>query len=271
MALMSRRTWDELAGGVRHAIEAECGPVGGVVDAPAGSNCDFAATLRTPTGPVFVKAVREDHEMAWMLGNEARLGRHLPDVAPSLLWHLTTEAWIVNGYEHVDGRHADLAPGSPDLPLIANVLNDLADTAGDWPVLPVEDRWTRHTKTPGLLAGTALVHTDPVSANLLVTSTGIRLVDWAWPALGAPWIDTGLLVMRLVDAGHTQAEAERWAAGVPAWSAAGEAAISEFVSTIAAMWQRRAQTRPAPHRQRLSRIATAWERQRIGLSGGGPF
>jgi hypothetical protein len=259
---MTRRTWEQLDDGVRTAIEAECGPVMRVIDAPAGSNCDFAATVHSRDGAVFVKAVHEDSVTAWMLGNEARLGRHLPEIAPRLLWYLTPGTWVVNGYEHVHGRHADLAPGSPDLPQVAKTLAELAETIGDWPVLPIEQRWGNWTRAPEMLAGTGLVHTDPVAGNLLISNGTIRVVDWAWPATGAPWIDTGILVLRLIDAGHTPAEAERWAAGVPAWAGADQTAVTEFASTMAAMWKERANTRPAPHRHRLADIATEWEQQR---------
>ena len=36
-------------------------------------------------------------------------------ISPALLWHVDEAGWNVLGYEYADGRHADYAPGSPDL------------------------------------------------------------------------------------------------------------------------------------------------------------
>lgn len=200
---MARRSWEGLPDGVRHAVESQCGPVAQAIDAPAGT--------------------------ARMLDDEARLNPFLPDAAPQLLWQTEADSWRVNIFEHIDGRHADLAPGSGDLPRIAVTVTSLACDSSDTPIQPVEHRWrcpVWHTylndPPPDLdswardnldqlatieatagdhLNGDALLHTDLVPTNFLIDDR-VRVVDWAWPARGAPWTDTALLVIRLIDAGH---------------------------------------------------------------------
>jgi aminoglycoside phosphotransferase (APT) family kinase protein len=63
--------------------------------------------------------------------------------------------------------------------------------------------------------GDALVHTDLNPANLIVTSGGLRIVDWAYATKAAPWVELALLVQWLIGSGHTPGQAEDWLAPVP--------------------------------------------------------
>lgn len=56
---------------------------------------------------------------------------------------------------------------------------------------------------------------------MLLAGRRVHLVDWARPTRGAPWVDTYLWALRLMDAGHTAAAAVDWACKVPAWHAGG--------------------------------------------------
>lgn len=154
-------------------------------------------------------------------------GRPLP--SPRLLWsHGTGPAtggtgrpddWVVLGIEHVPAR----APRRPwpegDLDAVLTVLADLAvstaatgvdlttvaEDLADWPA-----QWDRvpalrpdldraHVAEASALAaglaeavvGDALVHGDVTDDNVLVADDGrVLLCGWAWPAVGAPWLDS---------------------------------------------------------------------------------
>lgn len=67
----------------------------------------------------------------------------------------------------------------------------------------------------GLLAGTALLHTDFIPLNVLLTAAGTWVIDWAWPTCGAAFIDPACFLLRLMLGGHTAAQAEAWAAHRP--------------------------------------------------------
>ena len=87
----------------------------------AGLNCGIAALLHTPTQTVFIKGLRSDHPRVATQRREAELNPHVAPIAPYLLWQLERDGWNILGFEHLDGRHVNLAPGSPDLPKLADV------------------------------------------------------------------------------------------------------------------------------------------------------
>ncbi|AXK34514.1 hypothetical protein DVA86_19550 [Streptomyces armeniacus] len=193
------------------------------------------------------------------------------------------------------GRSADLSPGSADLPRLAALLTTVGRlTAGSVPIQRLGQRWSMTTwrdaarsgallsgwqaayagrlaeleaRTPGLVAGEAVQHTDMTPHNFLVADGGVRLTGWSWPALAAPWVDTALLVHRMIAAGHTVVEAERWADHVPAWWSAAEEAVSAVAVTVLGLWQARSRADPAPYRAQLAGAGSAWVRCRLGVPG----
>lgn len=44
--------------------------------------------------------------------------------------------------------------------------------------------------------------------NVLISGSRAWLIDWAWAALGAPWIDPACWLVRLIAYGHAVSEAE---------------------------------------------------------------
>lgn len=181
--------------------------------------------------------------------------------------HGTTEAWEYLLFEHVDGRHADLSPGSFDLDLLAGVLRRLLgvaehDTSAS---TPVEERWARFGSDLdlGLLAGDRLVHSDLNAGNILVGEGGAVLVDWALPARAAAWLNVGFLLASLIGAGFAPATAERWAQRTfPEWSAAGRAAVDAFV----AAWPAAEPSRQPTALSRGERSGSSRRSPRIGGS-----
>ncbi|MFI1194166.1 hypothetical protein ACH4T9_13025 [Micromonospora sp. NPDC020750] len=256
--------WDDLPDTARRAVVAHTGAVGQVIPAGAGATCSFAATLHTGSDLVFCKGLPVTDRLAWTLRNEIRVNPHLPGIAPALRWQVEQDGWLLAGFEHVVGRHADLRPGSPDLPAVAAVLAGLAAAPPPaFPVRPFAARW-EHLIDPAHVDGRTLAHTDMSRRNWLVNPGGARLVDWATPALGPAWLDTAFTAVRLIRYGHTPAAAEQWAAQIPVWSTAPDGSLSAFAATLARVWQRQQDRSPAAHRPPLIGAARAWCRHRAG-------
>jgi len=183
--------------------------------ASGGRNSPVAAVLDTADGAVFVKGIPVDQRGAATQAREAAMAPHVTKVAPTLLRHLPDAAgWNVLGFEYVEGRHADYAPGSPDLAAVVELLERVGgiDCPDDAPTRDTRRTFASYMDDPeaaGLLGGTALPHTDYNPENVLIgPDGGARLVDWAWPCRGAAWIDPCVLIVRLIAAGHTPQAAE---------------------------------------------------------------
>ncbi|GAA4720485.1 Ser/Thr protein kinase RdoA involved in Cpx stress response, MazF antagonist [Promicromonospora umidemergens] len=241
---MHRRSWEELPTELRQAIEAECGTVLRAEAPSAGRNSTFAAFLHTVDGTVFVKGVPDYDRLVTVHEHEIQINSRLRDAvrdAPRLLWTVQTEGWLLAGYEIVPGEHADLTPGSPDVPAVVEALSRLAQQLTPSPapgVSPLSKRYARlagwqwladhhvdqldawekqhldlllhfDDEVPSILPGYSLVHGDIHQLNLLVHGDQVRLIDWAWSRTGPPWVDAALLVPRLIAEGREPAEAER--------------------------------------------------------------
>jgi hypothetical protein len=263
----------------------------------AGRNSHFAATLcLADGGRVFCKGVTADSGVARMHRREAEINHWLPALAPRLLWRLEEAGWLVLGFEHVDGRHADLSPGSPDLQPIAEALAIMAREltpspepsgpaygekmarATSWQKLrddppPSLDAWTRRNLdifaalepvASELVAGDTLAHTDMHELNLLMDGTA-HVVDWAWAHRAAPWVDTAFLVIRLIQAGHNPDQAERWATRIDAWHTAPPTAVTAFATEVYGMWEHLRHVNPLPIREEPTRAARLWARHRAEM------
>ncbi len=268
--MTNRRDWHDLPERVRRAVEAHTGPVLKAESAEAGRNSELAATLWGADGAVFCKGVTADSSRAAMHRNELRIGPYLPpDLAPALLWHVEAEGWLVLGFEHVDGRHADLSPGSPDLPLVGDAVTRIGVTAAPPTEIarrPMAAQWARAieseraagppehaapwsaanaglitawaVRAPDLMGGSALVHSDLNPANLMI-SEHARVIDWAWWRTGASWIDSAFLVVRLIAEGHRPDQAEAWAAQIGGFAEAPNDAVTAFAASVLRLWERR--------------------------------
>ncbi|WP_335988509.1 phosphotransferase [Glycomyces sp. MUSA5-2] len=239
-----RRDWSDLPAAVRDAVGHQCGGIRAVTPISVGVNSAVACALDTAgDGAVFLKGYQEPARNEWMFRNElAAASAGAP--GPQFLWHLEVDRWHLFAWEHLPGRHADLAPGSPDLDLIAAALAELAEIpplevgtgfapeARRWERLqpwkhlaaaPPEhlDPWIRGNldrfaaaeyDALQILHGNRLVHTDLHGYNILIDDQHRRghLIDWAWARPAAPWVDAELLAFRLVADGHTSAKADQW-------------------------------------------------------------
>ncbi len=64
-----------------------------------------------------------------------------------------------------------------------------------------------------------------------------HIIDWAWPTRGAAWIDPAILILRLLEAGHTLVEADVFAQRFPSWRTAPAEAKEAFAAANAAVWE----------------------------------
>jgi hypothetical protein len=264
---MPRITWAELPPAARAAVTAHTGRILAATNARDGVNSGIAARLDTTSGPVFVKGVPTDHPQIRTQQREADINPYLPTTSPRLLWRITESGWDLLGYEHIDGRTADFSPGSADLPQVVAALAALArKPCPDISLKRVDQRWAPYVSPDALpmLDGNNLLHTDMAPHNVLIDSDGTaRLIDWAWPTRGPAWIDPAVWVIRLIDAGHTPAQAEDWAARLPAWHTAPAAALTAFAQANAALWAELAANDNASHwKQHMATSARRWSQHR---------
>jgi hypothetical protein len=258
--------WHDLPEPVRDSIVAKTGTYLSDESVGTGHNCLLGSVLRTTSGSVFLKGVPADHARAvWTQRNEAVVNRHVQPLAPRLLFHIQSDNWDILGFEYLhDSRHADLSPGSPDLPHVAATLQSLAELPSPptTELRTIDDRWRDYAgAAASLLAGRTLAHTDLHRHNILISGTA-KLVDWAWPTLAANWIDTASLAVQLIQAGHTPAEAETWCRSLPAYAAANEEAISTFVAAAAGLWREISDADPQPWKAQVATAAHRWAQYR---------
>jgi hypothetical protein len=89
------------------------------------------------------------------------------------------------------------------------------------------------------------------------------LIDWAWPTLGAAWIDPACWLLRLIAAGgHTPAEAERQAARLPPFADADPAHIALFARASTRLWEEIAQANCSAWTRRMAQSAHDWSAHR---------
>lgn len=255
---LSRCQWHDLPSDVRAAVQDSVGVVQSAADIGAGQNNDLAVRLdRVGQPPVFLKGVRGGGRRGMFLGNEVHAGRLAGDVAPAVLCHVERGDWQVVGFEYVAGRSADLSPGSADLARIGRTLRGLGGRpAGD--TRPLRLRWRNpdhwrsvadlapgsvrgwdidemcrwSARAPELVDGDRLVHTDLHRDQFLIAEDGrVAVIDWAFPAAGAAWVDTAFLSLRLTGSGHTFAEAKKWAG----WPAMTES-VTAWSVYVAGLW-----------------------------------
>ncbi|MFC8199960.1 aminoglycoside phosphotransferase [Streptomyces sp. NPDC057298] len=257
---MPRIHWHDLPAPTLAAVEQHTGAVLGATTATGGMNSGIAATLRTTDATLFVKGIPTDHPQARHQELEAAINPHLPAASPRLLWRVQTGGWDLLGYECIKGRHADYALGSPDLPLVAQALAELQQTSfADLPIKRAEQRWSNYSGPHGveLLAGETLLHTDFAPDNVLITDRA-HIIDWAWPTLGAAWIDPAVLILRLMDASHTAPDADACARQIPSWRAAPHDAVAAFSEANARLWDEIANQDPQAWKKGMARHAHDW-------------
>jgi hypothetical protein len=213
---------------VRAGIEERCGsPVVEAISQGGGFTPGFASVLVCEDGSRhFVKAASSVAQpvFADSYREEARKLGALPETvpAPRLLW-VEDGDWVVLGLEYVEARAPQRPWRADELDLCLDAAEVVADRLtpvpdgldldpvstefAAWPGLwtRVGDRDVRpHADEAAVLAATyadvtggeTLVHTDLRDDNALLTTDGRALFcDWNWPVVGAPWLDSVILLI----------------------------------------------------------------------------
>ncbi len=244
---MVRATFGDLPAEVLAKLADLAGPINEFIPATLGNHADVVGEMRTSRGRAFMKGARlipgqrGGGAEAWSLRNEAGVLAAVGPHAPKLLWQFDLAGWRVVGFEFVNGRQADYAPGSPDLDLVAAAVEDLATRECPPSVLlRVDDRYKALDDRAEVFAGAGLVHCDLSPDNVLITPDGaVRIVDWAFVSRGASWLDFAFMVPWLIRAGHSPESAEAWLAGSPLWKGADSEHVDLFASLLDRTWARR--------------------------------
>ncbi|AEV87480.1 aminoglycoside phosphotransferase [Actinoplanes sp. SE50] len=232
-----RIDWTALPEAVTTKVAARIGGTH-AVPAEAGDHAEIAATVSGTAGKVFVKAACTEfgvRSLRYELRvSEAVKGPH----SPAVEWHFEAAGWLVVGFEHCDGPHADLSPGSPHLDLLAEALTGLGKTLA--PEVPLFTPTGRLGFPHPAMDGDVLVHSDLAPTNLMVSSRGLFIVDWAFATRAAPWVELAMLTQWLIGSGHTPEQAEHWLARFPAWAEVSPDVLDDFASKNATKWASRA-------------------------------
>ncbi|MFD4476401.1 phosphotransferase family protein [Streptomyces sp. NPDC058471] len=261
--MTERLRWADVPGAAVRAIEEKTGPIVDVTPVEGGFNSEIAVRVDTASGPVFVKGLRAEHPRVGTQRREAQIAALTDGLAPRLLWRLETAGWDLLGFEFVSARPADYSAGSPDVLLLADTLTALGRLkAPDLDLTRAEDRWRPYVAEADVLrffAGNSLCHTDFNPENVLVADGQVRLADWAWATVGAPWIDTAVCAVWLIATGkQPPREVEAWTARIPAWRTAPTEAVAAFTAANAWIWQEIAEDAPGDWSSSLAAAATQW-------------
>jgi len=265
---MTAVEWEQLPEQTRAAVESRTGPLVKVEPIAAGRNHQIAAILHSDTGVVFVKGLHAQHRQARRQQREAAVNDTLVGISPRLQWRLPdVGGWNLLGFEALTGaRHADLRPGSTDLPLVTDVLRGLAYLRCPPAVVSdrAEHRWAEYGDRDMVqwLRGQHLLHTDLRPDNILIDAGRAWIIDWAWPTLGAAWVDPARLALWLIAEGHTTVAAETWLRTLPHGQPAQVEVLDAFVALECQLWTEIAQQDPAPWKVRLAEAGHAWHAHR---------
>ncbi|MFI0350962.1 phosphotransferase family protein [Actinomadura sp. 9N407] len=296
-----RPSWNELPEPLRDGLATRLGSIQHAEVQTGGFTPGLAVRLQLTSGErAFVKGIAADHVLADRYRTEAHVVAELPTAvpAPALRWTQEMAGWVVLAFDDASGRHANLAPGSPDIGRVVDMLIrlgpaltpcplphapvasvELADFVHGWRELAAEppadlDPWARRNmdrlakhETTWLSAadGNTLLHGDINASNLLITNDKVLLIDWAQPVRGASWIDIADLIPHLILAGHTPPAAEQAVARAVHATGVDAQTITSYAVAFAGYWTRMSR-RPAPpgvpnlrgYQARAATAALAW-------------
>ena len=248
------------------AVEERTGALLKTEPVSQGFNSEIAARVFTDSGSFFVKGLRADHKRVWTQRREAEVNAFLHGIAPDLLWQIEEAGWVLLGFEHLNGHHADYSADSPDLPKVADLLRRLGEVpCPEIELRRAEQRLEAYAANPADLeyfSGPALLHTDLNDYNVIVGDSA-HLVDWAWATRGATWLDAGYWVVWLMAAGgHEPESAEQWADRIPTWRTAPLRGVTAFALANANVWEEIGGDDPDPWTARMVTASRRWAKYR---------
>lgn len=243
----NRPIWPELPASVRVLIEHMVGTVTESRSARGGFSPGFASVLALSDGQrVFVKAISDDLTpgATALYRQDQRISEALPPAVPTprLLAAREEDGWIVLAYEFADG-HNPLPSRPSDLTAMLRTYALLGDLLDPSPLAleSFETRWAGRfdewssPDVDGITArfpwaganlssiseaaadwrqavrGNALVHGDLRADNMILTASGMQVVDWPESCIGAPWLDLVLALpsMAMFEGGPAPEEVVR--------------------------------------------------------------
>jgi hypothetical protein len=211
-------------------IQPYTGTVEAIRPLEHGYRSGVKAVIESERGRLFVKAYHEPGEKTEP--QEVALNPHLRGMAPRVQGYVCGDEWTALVYDFIGGRHPDLRPGSPDVPLIVGTVDRIGSV-----VVPdsvqLRDRARKglvSDEETALLGGSALIHFDINPDNILISDRQVWIVDWEGSRRGAAFINLAELVMQLICAGHSAEEAERCVSGCQSWATADPAALGAWAT-----------------------------------------
>ncbi|MGV9312561.1 phosphotransferase family protein [Streptomyces sp. NPDC003691] len=232
--MIERVRWEELPAELRAAIEKRTGEVDAVETVNTGFNCTLAFRIHTRrNGLLFLKGVRLSDEkgMTGLLCEE-RINRAIGGIGAMIRHRFEVAGWVCLAFVHIEGRHIDYGPGTPDLGHLTAVLHMMHRLKTPaFPIPQLADAFAGYLK-PGeaeALRGTRLLHTDMNPHNVLIGRGQAYVVDWAMPALGPPWVDAAYAATWLMSYGQPPEDALAWLNGFASWRQADRAAVETLV------------------------------------------
>ncbi|MFD7712869.1 aminoglycoside phosphotransferase [Streptomyces sp. NPDC059786] len=229
----------------------------------AGTDREIAARLHLEDDrTLFVKGMPSDHPGVKRHRLAAAVAPYTRGLGPALLWHVQRHGWDLLGFEDLDGRPADYRPGSPDVPLVMQAMQQLSGaavppTAGLRSMSSRLRDYAEDKRYANLFDGEQLVHTDLNPKNVLIRDGRAHLANWTRACRGAPWTEPSLWAVRLIAAGHTAHDAHAWAAGHPAWADAPEDCLIQFARAQHNPWRATTRTGYTSRWMRTMLTATA--------------
>ena len=235
---------------------------------------------------------------------EIRVMGVLPDdlPVPRLLGHYDDGDWVGLVLSDVDGRHPAEPWRSDELaavletlttmstrltpcpvPEVATVWELESESFTAWPRLAAAppddlDPWARRhldrlvdaaAPARAALDGDTLVHLDMRADNILLSDTGVVVVDWPWACRGAAWTDLALFLCSVATIGG--ADPEQVARSHPLLLGVDPDALTAVVVALAGFWVEACRAPESPGLptvrdfQRRSGVATLrWLERRTG-------
>ncbi|PZG31052.1 hypothetical protein C1I98_30485 [Spongiactinospora gelatinilytica] len=258
--------WLDLPQRLRDDVHRHFGPVYTAIPIPMREPW-VAALLYSNLGRFCFKACPADHPVAMSAIREQDAARVIPSSlipVPSLELSSNSHGWVTLVFEQIDGRHPELTPGSPDIPLVIETLDLLAENLSPYsrrdippvsgnivpmlissqvmlndPDLPLWEYYDAalHGFDPTVLDEDAsLLHGD-LRRHKLVIPDGdgeeqVYIQDWSRIARGADWVDPMMVAIELIQAGHSPQQAEALLTDLPTW----EGAPRDQVTALIAAW-----------------------------------
>lgn len=242
----TRLTWDELPGQVRMWAQQALGsPVVRVDHASGGYSPGTTDALFCADGSRgFLKAVHPSinpHSPGLIRSERQALERlpaGLPIAGLIAAFDEGPDGWVAILIEHVAGEQPPLpwtneligtvlaalrVTESVRVPDLRDAVDALRPLLELWPGLVGRadlDPWLA-ARLPALdaaarralasAAGETLLHLDLRADNLLRRPDGtIAIVDWAWAARGASWVDPAGLIIEFISSGSAEVDADAW-------------------------------------------------------------